>query len=110
VARVQFSFADNTVELLSIAPLKNLPLRRSVNALLDDVETELPACRRAWWQTRRTTCLDNQWAEETSGKLTILPHRAPQARQVTDATYDPAYEQTQVTFRDGATLTISVGR
>jgi hypothetical protein len=41
VARVRFSYIDSAVELSSIAPLKNVPLQRVVNALLDDIRARL---------------------------------------------------------------------
>src|SRR6266404_1996305 len=62
IARVRFSYLDSTVELISIAPAKNIPLQRVVNRLLSDVQVRLPDCRRGWWLTRGTTCLANQWA------------------------------------------------
>ena len=36
VARVRFSYVSSEVGLISIAPLKNVPLQRVVNELLDD--------------------------------------------------------------------------
>ena len=60
IARVRFSYLDSTVELISIAPVKNVPLQRVVNRLLSDVRARLPDCRRSWWLTRGTTCLANQ--------------------------------------------------
>jgi len=112
VARVRFSFVDSEVELLSIAPLRNVPLRRTVNALLDDIETELPACRQGWWRIRQTTCLANQWAREMPHRLELLPASAPEpdARQIADAIYDPDQEQLRVTFQDGVTLDVRVSR
>jgi hypothetical protein len=49
IARVRFSYVDNAIELISIAPLRNVPRQRVVNRLLDDVQTQLADCRRAWW-------------------------------------------------------------
>ena len=62
VTRVRFSYVSSEVELISIAPLKNVPLQRVVNELLDDIQARLMDCRRSWWATRQTTCLVNQWA------------------------------------------------
>ena len=42
IARVSFSFLESTVELMSIAPVKNIPLQRVVNRLLSDVQLRLP--------------------------------------------------------------------
>lgn len=110
VARVRFSFVDSGVELLSIAPLTNVPLRRTVNALLGDIETDLSACRQGCWRNRQTTCLANQWARETAGRLELLPAQAADARQIADATYDPDQEQLRVTFQDGSALDVRVSR
>jgi hypothetical protein len=34
--------------------------------------------------------------------------RAPDSKQITDASYDPATEWLQITFRDGATAHVSL--
>lgn len=108
IARVRFSFVSSAVELLSIAPLKNSPLQRTVNRLLDDIEAELPSCRRTWWATRQTTCLTNQWAVvPTSGVIELLPEPTANAKQIAVATYDPEQERLRVTFEDGTTLNAS---
>jgi hypothetical protein len=102
VARVGFSYVGTAVKLISIAPLKNVPLQRVVNALLDDVRARLAACRRSWWMTRQTTCLANQWAiVPATEKIELRSERTPGARQIADASYDPATEWLHVTFRDG---------
>jgi hypothetical protein len=107
-ARVRFSFIGSTVELLTIAPLRNPPLRRTVNQLLDDIAAELPACRRSWWAARETTCLANQWAlVPTPGTIGLLPRRRADAKQIAEATYDPDQEQLRVTFQDGTTADVS---
>jgi hypothetical protein len=46
IARVGFSYVTSVVELISIAPVRNIPLQRVVNQLLDDVEAHLAICRR----------------------------------------------------------------
>jgi hypothetical protein len=77
IARLRFSFISAAVELISIAPPKNVPLRRVVNRLLDDVRTRLADCRRAWWTTGRTTCLENQWAMTKEGKSSFARNAGP---------------------------------
>ena len=47
VARVRFSYVGSAVELISIAPLKNLPRQRVVNDLLDEIQARLADCRRS---------------------------------------------------------------
>jgi len=47
-ARVRFSYLINTVELISIAPVKKVPLQRAVNRPLSDIQARLPDCRRSW--------------------------------------------------------------
>ena len=108
IARVRFSFVISAVELLSVAPLRNSPLQRTVNRLLDDIEAELPACRRTWWATRQTTCLANQWAVVPApGTIELLPEPKANAKQIAEATYDPEQERLRVTFEDGTTLDAS---
>jgi hypothetical protein len=100
IARVRISYLDSKVDLISIAPVKNIPLQRVVNRLLSDVQLRLPDCRRGWWLTRGTTCLKNQWAMlSKAGKIELLPKTTPSAKQI--AEYDPSKEQVQVIFQDG---------
>ena len=102
VARVQFSFVDNDVGLMSIYPAKRVPLQRVVNKLLDDVSDRVASCRRHWWTTRRTTCLMNQWVKvPRAGKIEVLAQRRADAKQIADARYDPASDRTRVSFHDG---------
>jgi hypothetical protein len=104
IARVRFSYLGSTVELISIVPVKNVPLQRVVNHLLSDVQVRLPDCRRSWWLTRRTTCLANQWAVVRGrGRIELLSKPAPGAKQIAEAEYDPANEQVLVVFQDGTT-------
>lgn len=102
IARVRFSYLDSSVELISIAPVKNVPLQRVVNRLLSDVQVRLADCRRSWWLTRGTTCLVNQWAVVSEpGRIELLSKPAPRAQQIAEAEYDPAHEQVHVIFQDG---------
>jgi hypothetical protein len=107
VARVRFSYADGEVGLISIAPLKNMPFQRVVNALLVDVQDQLAQCRRTWWTVRRTTCLENQWAVTSgTGNLVLHAERVPSARQIAEASYEIATGQLRVAFRNGTTLEV----
>jgi hypothetical protein len=45
ISRVGFSYITDTVVPISIAPLKNIPLQRVVNRLLDDIQARLADCR-----------------------------------------------------------------
>ena len=104
IARVRFSYISSVLELISIAPVKNIPLQRVVNRLLSDVQERLPDCRRSWWLMRRTTCLANQWAMVGApGRIAILSKPIQNAKQISEAQYDPANEQLHVVFRDGTT-------
>ena len=104
IARVRFSYLGSTVELMSIAPVKNVPLQRVVNNLLSDLKTRLPDCRRGWWLMRGTTCLANQWAVVRElGRIELLSKPAPGAKQIGEAEYDPANEHVHVIFQDGTT-------
>ncbi|MGC2032784.1 MAG: hypothetical protein WA642_22405 [Steroidobacteraceae bacterium] len=104
IARVRFSYLGSTVELISIVPVKNVPLQRVVNRLLSDVQVRLPDCRRSWWLTRRTTCLAKQWAVvREPGRIELLSKSAPSAKQIAAAEYDPANTQVRLIFQDGTT-------
>jgi len=104
IARVRFSYLATTVELISIVPVKKIPLQRAVNRLLSDIQARLPNCRRSWWFARRTTCLENQWADVGKpGQIELLSKSAPNAKQILEAEYDPANEQVHVVFFDGTT-------
>jgi hypothetical protein len=106
---VRFSYLDSAVELISIAPAKNVPLQRVVNRLLSDVRARLPDCRRSWWLTRGTTCLANQWAMVSkAGKIGLLSKPAPSAKQIAESEYDPASEQVRVIFRDGIRVQVKL--
>ena len=106
---MRFSYLDSTVELISIAPVKNIPLQRVVNRLLSDVQARVPDCRRGWWLTRGTTCLTNQWASVSkAGKIELLPKPTSSAKQIAEAEYDPTKEQIHVIFRDGTKVQVKL--
>lgn len=54
--------------------------------------------------TVQTTCLVNQWSRVTApGAVDLLPKPAQGAKQIVDASYDPATEQQlRVSFVDGS--------
>jgi hypothetical protein len=109
IARVRFSYLDSAVELISIAPVKNVPLQRVVNRLLSDVRARLPDCRRSWWSTRGTTCLANQWAMVSkAGNVELLSKLVPNAKQIAKAEYEPANEQVRLIFRDGTRVQVKL--
>jgi hypothetical protein len=111
IARVRFSYVGSEVTLISVAPLKNVPLQRVVNELLDDIHARLTDCRRSWWTMRQTTCLANQWAvAPASGMIELCSERTQEAKQIADATYAPATERLRVTFRDGTTADVNARR
>jgi hypothetical protein len=108
VARLSFSYLDSAVELMSIAPLKNTPLRQTLNRLLADIRARLPACRQTWWVTKRTTCLANQWAiVVTPERIEFSPEPGPEAKQIAGASYDPDQERLRLVFQDGTTAEVS---
>jgi hypothetical protein len=97
------------VALISIVRMKNVPLQRVVNRLLDDIQTALPVCRGSWWTTRRTTCLANQWAVVSAPEtLELLAGPMTGAKQIADASYDPDEQRLRVAFRDGTTADVSI--
>lgn len=108
VARVGFSYASNAVQLISIAPLKNIPRQRVVNELLEDIHTRLAECRRSWWTIRQTSCLANQWVTMlAAGKIAFCRERTPDAKQIAGAEYDPTSDRLHVTILDGTTIEVS---
>jgi hypothetical protein len=108
VARVGFSYIASAVELISMAPLRNVPLQRAVNRLLDDVQARLADCGRSWWTTTRTTCLTNRWAvRRAAGEIELPPERTADAAQIADASYDPAGQRLRIVFRDGTAADMS---
>jgi hypothetical protein len=108
IARVRFSYVSTEIELMSIAPSKNVPLQRVVNRLLDDIQTGLSACRKSWWMTKRTTCLANQWAIMLATEtIELLSEPTTNAKQIADASYDPDGERLLIAFRDGTAGDVS---
>jgi len=102
IARVGFSFVATAVDLISIAPMRNIPLQRVLNRLLDDVQGQLAICRRKWWEIQGTACLVNQWAKiEPSGMIRISAPGVAEAKQITGADYGPDSGQLHLIFRDG---------
>ena len=108
IARVRFSFVGSEVALLSIAPLRNSPLQRTVNQLLDDIEAELLACRCSWWAAKHTTCLENRLAVISAGIIEIPPNPRSTAKKIATATYNPDHDLVRVIFQDGTTMDASV--
>jgi hypothetical protein len=107
IARVGFSYLTSDVELISIAPMRNIPRQRVVNRLLDDVQDHLAMCRHCWWELRRTACLVNQWAKiEQSGKIQILAAGVAATKQITHAEYALDGGRLHLSFRDGTTLAL----
>ena len=73
-----------------------------------DIRARLMDCRRRWWMTRQTTCLANQWAVAPAARdIKLCSERTREAKQIADASYDPATERLRVTFRDGTTAEVS---
>jgi len=101
VARVGFSYISRAMELMSIEPTKNVPLRRVVNQLLDEVQDRLPDCRRSWWMIKRTTCLENQWSLSPAPGKVVLSDHVPGSKRIVDGDYTPETKLLRLTFEDG---------
>lgn len=102
IARVSFSYLGDAVELMSIEPLKHAPAQRLINRLLSDVRAQLHACRRSWWDTQHTACLENQWlAVGADGAVAPVAERVPDAKQVIEAVYDVEARKLRIRFSDG---------
>ena len=62
-----------------------------------DIRARLMDCRRRWWTTRQTTCLANQWAVAPAARdIKLCSERTREAKQIADASYDPATERLRV--------------
>ena len=91
IARASFSFLRNAVELMSIEPLCQAPLQRTVNHLLDDIQGSgfrnaaavggISVERPAW----RTSGPASPPRERSSSLIMFLG-----AKQIDDAEYDAA--------------------
>jgi len=104
IARVRFSFLSAAVELWSIEPIKHAPSRRAINRLVGEVHAHLGACRRIWWNTQRTACIEHQWiVVSAAGSVVPSVERAPKARQIAKAVYDADAERLWMEFSDGTT-------
>lgn len=89
IARVGFSFLNDTVDLMSIAPTQNIPMQRVVNRFLSEVQERLSDCRRFWWSNRQTSCLENQSViVPEAGKVELCAESTANARQIAKALYD----------------------
>jgi hypothetical protein len=109
IARISFSYVSAALELISLAPMKNIPLQRVVNRLLSDVQERLPDCRRSWWLMRGTTCWANQWTPFGRIRRDHASLAAnSECKQVADAQYDPENEQLHVVFHDGSTVEVEL--
>ena len=103
IARISFSYLTSKVELMSLVPAKSIPSRQVVNGLMTDVQERLSGCRRSWWMNMRSACLANQWAiVRAPGKIELVSDRAPSARQIVDANYEPDSKRLRVEFQRGA--------
>ena len=106
---LKFSYVNDAVKFMSIAPAKDIPLQRVVNRLLSEFHKRLPDCRRSWWITRRTTCLANQWAiVPERGKVELASKGASHAKQISEGQYAPESESLHVAFRDGTTAQVKL--
>jgi hypothetical protein len=104
IARIQFSYLSEAVRLWSIEPIGNAPTQRAINRLLDEVQAQLAACRRAWWETQQTACLEGQWIViSQDGLITPTESRGPEAKQIVRAIYDADTKRLWVEFSDGTT-------
>jgi hypothetical protein len=107
VARIGFTYLDDSVKLLSVAPLKHSPQQRVVSRLLDGVKERLPECRQRWWLMMQTACLTHQWVSvPAEGQIELLSKYRHGARQIVDAQYDAAVESLRIAFRDNSTTEV----
>ena len=110
VVRLWFSFESEAAGVMSIAPAEHAVRQRHLNQMLDELVGNLRNARKAWWDGKRTTCLENKWMVRISpGRLAVLDERRADARQVRSARYETLTGKTTVTFADGTADDIDSG-
>ena len=58
--RIGFSFAPPNPWVMSIAPSPIAVRLRQLSRMLLEVTVAQADCRRLWWDTQKTTCLENK--------------------------------------------------
>ena len=110
VVRLWFAFESDLVGVMSIAPGEAAVRQRQLNQMLDEVVAKLRDFRKVWWETRKTTCLENKWMVRIApGGLAVLNERRSGAKQVRSAKYEVVTGKTAVTFADGTEASIASG-
>lgn len=110
-ARIRFSYLRDAVWLWSIEPRRHAPAQRVINRLLEEVQAQLRACRRSWWNTQHTLCLENQWLlQAADGSIQPLQERVPDAKQIARAVYieEPGPERLWLQLSDGTITEVRV--
>lgn len=100
--RLGFSYASNAAEVLSIAPTEGAVRQKQLNRMLDEIVSNLQTCRELWWNSNKTTCLENQWVLSASSELCVLSKDEVGAKQVWAADYDVATQKLVLKFWDGS--------
>lgn len=59
-ARIEFSMVTSYVGLKDIKPLKNAPSLALIDTPANQVSSKIFKCRRVWWATFSSVCLDNK--------------------------------------------------
>jgi hypothetical protein len=62
-ARIEFSMVSTIVCLIDIKPIIKAPGSALINVLANQVQNRLPKCRKLWWETFSSVCLDNKRVE-----------------------------------------------
>jgi hypothetical protein len=110
IVRLWFSFASNAVGVMSIAPTANTVRQRQLNQMLDEITADLGKFREIWWESQKTTCLENKWLRRISlGAMAVLDVRHAEAKQVLSAQYDVGTRTTAMIFRDGTRDSVESG-
>lgn len=103
VVRIGFSFALSAPWIMSIAPSPIAVRQRQLGTMLLEVAAAQADCRRLWWDTQNTTCLENKWVVHAlSRPIHMLDERLAGARQIRIAAYRALGRATIVTFFDGS--------
>jgi hypothetical protein len=118
-ARFRFSFLSDVVGLYRFRRRGRKPTLAVLNAMADDIERQLAACRQEWWSThgarhgiglvnRKVETRPGDWKDGFRAKVALKPGVA--AVGIVSAIYDPAAARVTLIVADGRKLVLTAGQ
>jgi len=107
-ARFKFSFWHNSVDLWDVEPNHKAPAESVLEELRLVIENpvNLRKARQCWWTIHSSTfiktCLDNKYWDPINNEEIDGKNATAGTPQIQLATYDPANDETTLTFAGGA--------